>query len=101
MVGRRGSARLVGLGCVRKECDRPRALERRGQRALVAGARAPHASGPGLAAGAPATAPSRALLVVGVRDLLRAERAHLAVLALRSPASPARAAVAVSTVCVR
>src|SRR5258708_29293470 len=98
MVGRRGSARLVGLGCVRKECDRPRALERRGQRALVAGACARHASGQDLAASAHEAAQPRDLLVVDVRDLLHAEGAHLAALALRTPASAAGAGAALWTV---
>src|SRR6266851_7206796 len=92
--GRGGQGKLVGLGRVRKERDSPRALERCGQRALVAGACARHAPGQDLAAVAHESAQPRDFLVVDVRDLLHAEGADLAMLALRTPASTAGAASA-------
>src|SRR5260370_24568840 len=84
--------RLVRLGRVWKEGDGPSALERRRERSLVAGARARHAPGQNLPTVADEPAKPRDLLVVDVRDLIDAETAYLAVLALRP--SPAAAAAA-------
>src|SRR5487761_1006096 len=72
------------LGRVWKEGDRPCPLQRAGQRALVSGAGAGHAPRQDLAAVAHEAPQARDLLVVDVADLLDAEAAHLAVLALRA-----------------
>src|SRR5487761_134950 len=76
------------LGRVWKEGDRPCPLQRAGQRALVSGAGAGHAPRQDLAAVAHEAPQARDLLVVDVVDLLDAEAAHLAMLALRT--SPRR-----------
>src|SRR5260370_38423908 len=73
---------------VGQERDRAGALERRGQRPLVAGAGPGDAPREDLAPGADEAAKARDLLVVDVVDLLDAERAYLSVRALRSPRTP-------------
>src|SRR5450759_3601289 len=87
-----GEARLVLFGRVRKQCDRPGALESGREGALVPRARAGDTPGKDLAAVADESPQAGDLLVVDVADLLDAEAAHLAVLALRSSASAAAAA---------
>src|SRR5437868_3266188 len=69
---------------VRQQRDRAGALEGRGERSLVSGARSSYAPGQDLAAVADEAPQPRDLLVVDVRDLLDAESADLAVLPLRS-----------------
>src|SRR5207237_9122217 len=73
---------LVQLGRVRQQRDRARTLERRRQRPLMPGARPGHAPRQDLASVADKAAQARYLLVVDVVDLLDAEGAYLAVLAL-------------------
>src|SRR2546428_8808064 len=79
------SAFLVLFGRGRKQGDRPCALERGGERALVPGARPGHSTGQDLPAVADETAQPRDLLVVDVLDFLHAQAAHLPVLPLRPP----------------
>src|SRR5579864_7976226 len=92
----RPSERLVRLGRVWEQCDRPRALEGGREGTLVPGACAGDAAGKDLASVADESPQAGDLLVVDVVDLLDAEAAHLAVLALRPPASAAAAAALLS-----
>src|ERR1700694_817008 len=75
----------VLFGRVREQGDRSRALEGSRERTLVAGAGACNPSRQDLAAVAHKAAEARDLLVIDVVDLLDAEAADLAVLALRPP----------------
>src|SRR5579864_520645 len=88
----RPSERLVRLGRVWEQCDRPRALEGGREGTLVPGACAGDAAGKDLASVADESPQAGDLLVVDVADLLDAEAAHLAVLALRPSASAPAAA---------
>src|SRR5579864_1257567 len=87
----RPSERLVRLGRVWEQCDRPRALEGGREGTLVPGACAGDAAGKDLASVADESPQAGDLLVVDVADLLDAEAAHLAVLALRPSAAAAAA----------
>src|SRR5712692_1684603 len=80
-----GLQSLVLLGCVRQQRDRPGALERHGQGTLVPRTGPGDAPRQDLAAIADKPAQPRNLLVIDVVDLLRAKRADLAMLPLRSP----------------